>query len=122
MHLTGLVPMLQTNDMLRTRQWYEATLGFKCISVEGDHWCHLARDNVSIMFMRNAHLGDPYATATQYIYVDDILGLWTTIKDVCSAEWGPEEMPYGLTEFAIKDPNGYLLSFGGRVKSTCDSN
>jgi hypothetical protein len=33
----------------------------------------------------------------------------------CPAEWGPEEMPYGMLEFAIKDPNGYLLSFGQPV-------
>lgn len=32
-----------------------------------------------------------------------------------SAEWGPERMPYGMLEFAIKDLNGYLLSFGQRV-------
>ena len=25
---------------------------------------------------------------------------------------GAEEMPYGMMEFAIKDPDGYLLSFG----------
>jgi len=25
-------------------------------------------------------------------------------------------MPYGLIEFAIKDPNGYLLSFGQPVE------
>jgi hypothetical protein len=31
------------------------------------------------------------------------------------AEWGPEEMDYGLIEFAVKDPNGYLLSFGQPV-------
>jgi hypothetical protein len=29
---------------------------------------------------------------------------------------GPEEMPYGLTEFAVKDPNGYLLSFGQPIE------
>jgi hypothetical protein len=28
---------------------------------------------------------------------------------------GPERMPYGMLEFAIKDPNGYLLSFGQKV-------
>ena len=32
--------------------------------------------------------------------------------DHCAAEWGPEDMPYGMTEFAVRDPNGYLLSFG----------
>ncbi|MFD2262466.1 hypothetical protein ACFSM5_06160 [Lacibacterium aquatile] len=48
MRFTGLVPMLQTLDVSGTRRWYE--------------------DVLAIMFMRNAHLGDPHATATQYIY------------------------------------------------------
>lgn len=56
-------------------------------------WCRLARDDVAIMFMRNAHLGDPHATATQYVYVDDVMAVWSSIKDHCSAEWGPEKMP-----------------------------
>ena len=63
------------------------------------------------MFMQNARLGEPHATPTQYMYVDDVVGLWHGIKDRCTAEWGPEEMPYGMTEFAVRDPNGYL-SFG----------
>jgi hypothetical protein len=29
--------------------------------------------------------------------------------------WGPEEMEYGLREFAICDPNGYTLVFGQPV-------
>jgi hypothetical protein len=56
-------------------------------------------------------------TATQYIYVDDVIALWSSIKNRCAAEWGPETMPYGMLEFAIKDPNGYFLSFGQRVAS-----
>jgi hypothetical protein len=31
------------------------------------------------------------------------------------AEWGPEKMPYGMLEVAIRDPNGYLLSFGQEI-------
>jgi uncharacterized glyoxalase superfamily protein PhnB len=57
----------------------------------------------------------PQATATQYIYVDDVMRLWNSIKDQCVAEWEPEKMPYGMLEFAIKDPNGYLLSFGQKI-------
>lgn len=114
MRFKALVPMLQTNDMTRTRDWYESMLGFRCVS-ERDDWCRLARDDIAIMFMRNDHLGSPHATATQYIYVDDVMALWDSIKDRCSAEWGPEKMPYGMVEFAVKDPNGYLLSFGQQV-------
>ena len=116
MRMNALVPMLQTCEMTRTRNWYEQVLGFRCVSSQGDEWCRLERDGVAIMFMRNDHLGSPHATATQYIYVDDIGELWNSIKGRCTADWGPEEMPYGLKEFAVKDPNGYLLSFGQPTK------
>jgi uncharacterized glyoxalase superfamily protein PhnB len=110
--MKSLVPMLQTNDIAATRKWYKEVLGFRCVSAQNDDWCRLERDDVALMFMRNAHLGTPHATGTQYIHVDDIHVLWESIKTQCSAEWGPQQMDYGLTEFAVKDPNGYLLSFG----------
>jgi hypothetical protein len=44
--------------------------------------------------------------------VDDVAALWASIKDRVAAQWGPEEMSFGMVELAIKDPNGYLLSFG----------
>jgi hypothetical protein len=31
-------------------------------------------------------LGAPHATATQYIYVEDIMALWDSVKGRCSAE------------------------------------
>jgi uncharacterized glyoxalase superfamily protein PhnB len=104
-------PMLQSSDLQRTIDWYESVLGFRCVGRE-EGWCRLERDRVMIMFMRNAHFGAPHATATQYIYLHDLAAFWDTIKDKVKAEWGPEKMPYGMMEFAIKDPDGYLLSFG----------
>lgn len=109
--LLALTPMLQASDLARTVAWYESVLGFRCTGQE-EGWCRLERDNIALMFMRNAHMGEPHATATQYIYVDDVMALWNAIKDRVTAEWGPERMPYGMLEFAIKDPDGYLLSFG----------
>jgi len=111
----GLAPMLQTEDMVATIDWYVSVLGFDCVGRQGDEWSRLERDDVALMFMRNAHLAEPHATATQYIYVDDVLALWDSIKDRVTAEWGPEQMPYGMIEFAVRDPNGYLLSFGQPV-------
>ena len=115
MRFGSLVPMLQVSDLRAARAWYETVLGFVCTADDGVGWCRLERDSVAIMFMRNAHLGAPHATTTQYIYVDDVLGLWAQVKRHCEAEWGPQAMSYGLTEFAIRDPDGYLLSFGGRI-------
>jgi catechol 2,3-dioxygenase-like lactoylglutathione lyase family enzyme len=113
--LNNLVPMLQASDMQRTIDWYVSVLGFECVARMGNDWCRLKRDNAALMFMRNAHLGAPHATATQYIEVDDVMQLWRSIGHHVSAEWGPEPMSYGMLEFAIKDPDGYLLSFGQRA-------
>ena len=33
-------------------------------------------------------------------------------KRLLRAAMGAGKMPYGMLEFAITDPNGYLLSFG----------
>ena len=110
--MQSLTPMLQTSDMERTIAWYGDVLGFRCVRRMGDGWCHLAQDGVSLMFMRNDHLGAPHATATQYIYVDDVNALWEMLKHRVAPEWGPEDTSYGMREFAIKDPDGYLLSFG----------
>ena len=115
MKVLALTPMLQIEDMAGTVAWYESVLGFRRVSPPDEAWARLERDGVALMFMVNAHLGAPHATATQYVEVDDVMALWEAIKDRCPAEWGPEEMPYGMLEFAIKDPNGYLLSFGQAV-------
>lgn len=115
MRFERLVPMLQVTDLAATRAWYETVLGFVCTATDDVGWLRMERDGVALMFMRNAHLGEPHATATQYIYIDDVLGLWNLVKRHCEAVWGPHAMPYGLTEFAIRDPDGYLLSFGGKV-------
>lgn len=64
-------------------------------------------------FWRAAH-----ATATQYIYLHDLAAFWDEIKDKVKAEWGPEKMPYGMMESAIKDPDGYLLSFGEELEKS----
>jgi catechol 2,3-dioxygenase-like lactoylglutathione lyase family enzyme len=111
--------MLQSSDLQRTIDWYGSVLGFRCLGRE-ENWCRLERDGVTLMFMRNAHLGAPHATAVQYIYVTDLNSLWNAIRDRVAAEWGLEKMSYGMMEFAIKDPDGYLLSFGEKLdKEQC---
>ena len=112
MRLRRLTPMLQTLDLAATIAWYERLLGFHCVARQGDEWCRLERDGVALMFMVNAHLGAPAATATQYFEVEDVEALFAALRGRATVEWGLEEMPYGMREFAIRDCSGYLLSFG----------
>lgn len=119
MRMLALTPMLQSGDLDRTEAWYAGTLGFRCVG-RADGWLRMERDGVALMFMANAHVGAPQATATQYISVDDVMALWDSVRDSLPAEWGPEEMPYGMLEFAVRDPDGYLLSFGQRVAARAE--
>ena len=87
MRFRSLAPILHTDDMERTRNWYLSVVGFESLVDEDESWCWLGREG-AIMFMRNDHLGAPHATATQYFYVDDVMALWALIKDRFPAERG----------------------------------
>ena len=73
----------------------------------------LDRDAVSLgFFTPDAHRGRvTIGTADLYLGADDVMGLHAAIKDVVPVEWGPEVYFYGRREFAVRDPDGYLLIF-----------
>ena len=114
-HFEALAPMLQAADLDATVAWYTSVLGFTCAARE-EGWVRLERDEVALMFITDDEFGAPQATGTQYIYVDDAMALWNDIKNRVRAERDPEQTDYGMLEFTIKDPNGYLLSFGQEVE------
>lgn len=114
-----LTPMLQASDIDQTIGFYTATLGFTLINAwpaEKPTWCLLRRDDVSIMFTNNEHeVEAPQMTGTLYIETTDVLDLHRRITGQVEVLWGPEVYHYGMHEFAIKDCNGYTLSFGQPV-------
>jgi catechol 2,3-dioxygenase-like lactoylglutathione lyase family enzyme len=116
-----LTPMLQTSDMGQTIEFYTRTLGFNLVNTwpegAGPTWCILGRDAVQIMFMINEHVGAPAMTGTLYIQTTDVLDLHRRIAGQVEVLWGPEVYEYGMHEFAIKDCNGYTLSFGQPVRA-----
>jgi uncharacterized glyoxalase superfamily protein PhnB len=118
--LTRLTPMLQTMDLRKTIDFYSQTLGFTVAAVWPDEkpvWCQLERDGARIMFMMNDHLASPQLTGTLYIQTTDVLEMHRRIVDKVIILWGPEVYDYGMHEFAIKDNNGYTVSFGQPVES-----
>ncbi len=68
------------------------------------------------MFMTNEHLPEPRMTGTLYVETTDVLALYRRISTQVEIQWGPEIYEYGMHEFAIKDCNGYTISFGQPVE------
>ncbi len=115
---TQLTPMLQTVDVGRAIEFYTRVLGFSLTGVwpeETPVWCSLERGGARIMFMTNDHLKDPQMTGTLYIQTTDVMSLYKQLAGQVEVVWGPEIYEYGMHEFAIKDCNGYTLSFGQPV-------
>ena len=124
MKIKQLIPMLESDDMEGTIQFYTETLGFQVFDVmkENDraYWCNLYRDDAEIMFTsRNAHSTSKSATLTGvlYFYPDDVKALWQELKDRVKVEWEPQDFGYGMYDFAIRDNNDFILAFGQTLES-----
>lgn len=112
MRFSALTPVLQVRHVRATVDWYREMLGFELTCGGDEDWSHVTRDDVALMFMRDAGPGEPASGGVQHIEVDDLLALWASLKGRVTVEWEPAETPYGTLEFSIRDPNGHLLSFG----------
>ncbi len=119
MHFKSLTPMLYTEQIEETIQFYTTHLGFTCGDKNDDWgWAAMHRNEVELMLAKpNAHLpfAKPTFTGSFYIKVDDVETLWKELKDKVEICYPLETFDWGMREFAIYDNNGYLLQFGQDV-------
>ena len=119
MSLINLRPMLWTEDLTGSVDFYTSVLGFRINEFNDEWgWTSLSKDDVSVMLSRpNDHM--PYDkigfTGTFYFNTDDVDRLWDELKDKARICYGIEDFFYGMREFAIYDNNGYLLQFGQEI-------
>jgi catechol 2,3-dioxygenase-like lactoylglutathione lyase family enzyme len=112
----GITPFLKTKDLAQTIRFYVDLLGF----VVDSQW---PADNPTNCVLDNGHVHLAFGTDPQnwypapglsgqlWIDVDDVMALHARVVGKVPIEWGPEVYSYGRREFAIKDCNGYLLTF-----------
>jgi len=62
-------------------------------------------------FEPNEHQPGPPGYAELYIEVEGVSELHAELATTLPIEWGPEVYSYGRREFAVRDPNRYLLIF-----------
>ena len=113
--LRALVPMLRVPDVPATVAWYRDTLGFSAHADGSDGWACLERDGIELMLSAfNAHEGDEATafTGSLYLRCDDVDAWWDRLRDIAPVCYPIENFDYGMREFAVRDPNGFLLQFG----------
>ncbi len=120
MRITELRPMMWTEDLQETIDFYVEVLGFTCGERNADWgWATLWLDDVAIMLAEpNAHtpFENPMFTGSFYFTTDDVEAAWAKLKDKARVCYGIENFEYGMREFAVYDNNGYLLQFGQAIE------
>jgi uncharacterized glyoxalase superfamily protein PhnB len=130
MKFDRLTPMLCTNELKNTVEFYRNILGFEIDEYREDwNWCHIHRNGVNLMFTVpfagiNYH-GTPSFTGSFYIYTQEVDALWEDLKSKTNVSYEITNFSHNMREFGIYDNNGYLLQFGrelreGEVISDCD--
>ena len=119
MTLLDLVPMMETDDMRKTVDFYTGVLGFTLKRTFGSQgeitWITLEMGKAGLMFSTRFEATRDHPcvmTGSLYFYPDDVKALWEEIGNKAKIDWPLQAFGYGMTEFAIFDNNGYRLIFG----------
>jgi catechol 2,3-dioxygenase-like lactoylglutathione lyase family enzyme len=95
--------------------FYTAHLGFEIdVAWPESHptFTILRRDATSIGFFEpSEHQPGPIGYAELYVEVTEAAALHASLVPRLPIEWGPEIYAYGRREFAIRDPDRYLIIF-----------
>jgi catechol 2,3-dioxygenase-like lactoylglutathione lyase family enzyme len=126
-----VLPCLLVADMRHTLDFYIHQLGFVQTGyypIESDPIrTEVRRDGVAIILFTEAMraVGEqPNFSGALYVFPDSVDRLADELRGKVVFQWGPENTEFGVREFAIRDPNGYLLVFaepegsGGNRRST----
>jgi uncharacterized glyoxalase superfamily protein PhnB len=130
MKLTKLTPNLVVADVSRSVAFYRDLLGFEmAMSVPEQPpyvFAGVQRDGIEIFFNAPEPVAEEMpelagrpigGTLTLYIEVDDVKGLYETVKGRARLVMDLKDQFYGMREFVIADPDGYLLTFSQRIQS-----
>ncbi|WP_321281689.1 VOC family protein [Marinifilum fragile] len=135
MKANKLTPNFQVKDIKETVNFYQSVLGFSLIMAVPETqdaieqfvadnkeyvYALVSKDKVEMMFQRsdsfksdvkmakNISLG---ASVSFYMEIDSLDNFYDEIKDKVSEITEPKLAWYGMKEFYVKDPNGYILGF-----------
>ena len=114
-------PALQVHDALALIEFLTETIGFirTAVYAEGDHVAHAQLDwpeGGGVMlgsYKPDADWSRPPGTFGGYVVTDQVDALYARVQEAGVSVVRPlKDEEYGNREFAIRDPEGNLWSFG----------
>lgn len=118
--LTGMAPIVPVRNLVASLDFYTGTLGFDVLQRNpGNTAALVARGPVRLMLLRVGQLKALEATRehlSAYVWVDDLDSLYAEMAPALARlpEFRvrpPFRQPYGMREFHVKDPDGFLIFF-----------
>ena len=112
-----VVPSLFAPDLEATVSHYEEVLGFKETGNWTENgkriWAEVSFGESVLWFFANPldNHPAPRMSGMIYVFVEDVDAVAESLRGKVEFRWGPEDLPYGLREVGVDDPNGYLLVF-----------
>jgi catechol 2,3-dioxygenase-like lactoylglutathione lyase family enzyme len=114
-------PYFPVPDVAAIGDYYRDVLGFRCEYAAGEPpvFAIYSRSGPAIMFRRVEDPGLICPNERQggtwdvFFWVNDVERLHEELAGSgASVVYPPVVQPYGMKEFAVRDPNGYVLGFG----------
>ena len=118
------VPTFLVSDIAATAKWYEEELGFTLAGhVPADQpyvYASLMRDNAELMLLNLPGYQKPDLSARRpsglwdaYFRTHGVEALYETVRGKSFVQMPLTHQSYGDLEFEVRDPNGYIIVFGG---------
>ncbi len=122
--IMSAVPTFLVPDVAATARWYAEHLGFHTAGHSPDHepYVHASvqRGGAEIMFLGLAGYQKPDLAKLRpaglwdaYIRLEGVRTVYEVIADRSFIRMPLTKQSYGDWEFEVRDPNGYILVFGG---------
>jgi lactoylglutathione lyase len=128
--LKTLTPNVMVEDVNKTIEFYRDLLGFQVNATVPDKgkfdWASMKRDAVELMFQSRSSLSSEipaYAdlpiggSLTFFVQMDGLQELYDRLKGKVTLVQDLHTTFYGTREFAIRDCNGYVLTFAEAASS-----
>jgi uncharacterized glyoxalase superfamily protein PhnB len=124
--LTSVAPTFLVSDVGGTARWYAEHLGFALAGHsprdEPYSYASVQRDAVELVLLRSTGSRKPDQSERRpeglwdaYIRMTGVRDLYERVKGESFIHMTLKKQPYGDWEFEVRDPNGYVLVFGGDV-------